>query len=711
MSNVIRSLMVRIGVDLSGVQKGLRKTAKEFAGLGKALSAAGGTLTRTLTVPVLGAIAGLSAIVVKSANAASALQRMSGVTGLSTERLQELTYVGAKLDVTLDSITGPQRSLVKAMSAAQGGADAQASAFQRLGVSVVDGTGHLRDSNAVFAEAIDALSNMTNPAERDAIALKVFGRNALALNPLIRAGGEAIARLTMEAHESGAVLSGESVAALDRFKTSLDALKLSLSTASSEIALALLPVAQRLLPVIRSSLVPAIQSFAKWLGGLVQAFASLSPGMQRFLLVLAGIVVGIGPALSSLGSLYTGLASLLKLLARLKLATLEWAGALLFLVASLGFLALVISEELNPTKNTVADTADVVGGIGKSSADAAAGTKALAGGLDKVTKSAKGLLGLAGFDEINQLGGKGGGSSIVGNLDQTLSDLAELQSTLDGITMPTLAPVDIASLLGLSGLVSFVQGWNTFWESVGAGLYDFLDQSGKGWTHLFQDVIPGLWNDLKAALAIVLLAVYLKVKATWTQVTDELKKLWNGLWTAISNVATTVTTTLKTVWDAVKTAWSTAWTGLTTAWTTFTNGIKGVWDGIGKGIRDGLNIGIDAINTFIAALNQLKIAMPPVLGGGTIGFHIPLIPRLAQGGVLDTPTLVLAGESGREAVLPLDRNTGWMDELAGRLAGVMGAGQPAFAGTGDVSVYIGNEKLDGYITRATARQALRSNGR
>jgi hypothetical protein len=224
MSNVIRSLMVKIGVDLSGVQKGLNKASKEFGSLGKTFSNAGGTLTRTLTVPILGAVAGLGAIVVKSSNAAASLQRLSGITGLGTERLQELAYVGAKLDVALESITGTQRSLVKAMTAAQGGAETQSLIFQRLGVSATDNTGHLRDSNVVFGEALDALGRMTNPAERDARALKIFGKSALELNPLIKAGGAEIARLTAEARENGAVMSGASVFALDRFKTSLAAL-------------------------------------------------------------------------------------------------------------------------------------------------------------------------------------------------------------------------------------------------------------------------------------------------------------------------------------------------------------------------------------------------------------------------------------------------------------------------------------------------------
>lgn len=42
-------------------------------------------------------------------------------------------------------------------------------------------------------------------------------------------------------------------------------------------------------------------------------------------------------------------------------------------------------------------------------------------------------------------------------------------------------------------------------------------------------------------------------------------------------------------------------------------------------------------------------------------------PALAKGGVVDNPTMALIGEAGKEAVIPLERNTGWMAELADKL--------------------------------------------
>jgi hypothetical protein len=445
--------------------------------------------------------------------------------------------------------------------------------------------------------------------------------------------------------------------------------------------MALLPVVRKLLPLIQSSVVPAIKTFAQWLGSLIQAFQSLTPGMKRFVLILAGITVGIGPALSSIGNLYTGVASLLKLFSKMTVATLGMSAAILFLVASIGFLALVISEVLNPTTSNVDDAADVVGGIGQSSADASAGANALANGLDNVKTAAKGILSLAGFDEINQLGGAGSANPLVGDLTDTLTDLSKLQSSLDGISMPVLEPMDISSLMGLGGLMGFVKDWNKFWEGVGASIYEFFAKAGRGFENL-KKTISGVLNDIKAAIGITLLVITLKVQSTWNSILDTLASI-----------------TLK---------------------------IFSIGYSIGNAMKSGLNIGISAINAFIKALNTLKITLPAVLGGGKIGFNIPVLPllpitplggnqpenpnRFATGGVVSSPMLAMVGEEGREAIMPLERNTGWIDELAEKLATMMGSSaQPATAG--GVSVYIGNEKLDGYIVRASTRQALRSNGR
>lgn len=47
-------------------------------------------------------------------------------------------------------------------------------------------------------------------------------------------------------------------------------------------------------------------------------------------------------------------------------------------------------------------------------------------------------------------------------------------------------------------------------------------------------------------------------------------------------------------------------------------------------------------------------------------------PALANGGIVNSPTLAMIGEAGKEAVVPLENNTEWLEKLADKLATKMG---------------------------------------
>lgn len=107
-------------------------------------------------------------------------------------------------------------------------------------------------------------------------------------------------------------------------------------------------------------------------------------------------------------------------------------------------------------------------------------------------------------------------------------------------------------------------------------------------------------------------------------------------------------------------------------------GFKLLWDNC-EGFRNFftgfVNAIITGVNAIIKGINKISIDVPdwvPVIGGSKFGFNIPLIPKLAKGGIVDRATLAMIGEHGREAVVPLENNTAWIDELARK---INGAGQ------------------------------------
>jgi len=187
----------------------------------------------------------------KAIENADELQKLSDVTGLSAERLQELQYAGANLGVDIETITGAQAKLTKAMFAAKDGTGSQADAFAALGVSVVDANGSLRDAKDVMGEAFTALNGYGNETERDALAMQLFGKSAMQLNPLIKAGGEGLKKLTDEARANGAVMSNEAVAGLDAFGDTIDSLKISALGSFGEMFAGMLPYLQGFLETIK----------------------------------------------------------------------------------------------------------------------------------------------------------------------------------------------------------------------------------------------------------------------------------------------------------------------------------------------------------------------------------------------------------------------------------------------------------------------------
>lgn len=242
--------------DVDRAQDGAEKSTDKWGdklktGLRTGLLAAGAAIA--------GLVAGIGALGAKVLANADELQKMADKTGLSAERLQELQYVGDDLGVELETIASAQAKLTRSMDAARKGTDDQAKAFAKLGISVTNADGSLRDAKTVMMEAFKALNGVGNETERDALALAIFGRSAQELNPLIVAGGDALADLADEAHRVGAVMSDEAVAALDAFGDTWDHTKMAILGAIGEALAPLMPYLQQTAEWIREHIGPAMQ--------------------------------------------------------------------------------------------------------------------------------------------------------------------------------------------------------------------------------------------------------------------------------------------------------------------------------------------------------------------------------------------------------------------------------------------------------------------
>lgn len=293
--------------------------------------------TMGLSMAAAGAVSGLTALVMGAASSADELLTLSRNTGLSTDELQKMKYASERIDVPLSTIT----SAVEKMKS---NLNKSTDAWDNIGVKVKDANGEYKSTEQIFQQSIKALSRIENETERDAAAMKIFGKNAGELSGLIDDGGAALERFGREADEIGAIIPQEDLQRLGELQDVLDQTKAKLSAAFAGVALNVL-----------EAMGPVIDSVCSALQILAQIFASLPAPVTQFVVVALLLLAALAPAamvISSVAQALTMLAGILPMVgsaigqmvsaATAAIAGNPYSGIILGIVAALGALAIAI---------------------------------------------------------------------------------------------------------------------------------------------------------------------------------------------------------------------------------------------------------------------------------------------------------------------------------------------------------------------------------
>lgn len=233
----------------------------KLGGIVKGIGASMGVALAGIGAAAVGAGKSLVQASVNSAAYADDILTMSSQTHMSTEALQAYKYAAELVDTPLETLTGSMAKQIRSMNSAAGGSKDMAVAYAELGVSVKDSNGHLKNSEDVYWSTIDALGKVKDTTERDALSMKIFGKSAQDLNPLIEKGSAGIKELTAEAKNMGAVMSGDQLNSLGKFDDTVQRLKSGASAAKNVLGTVLLPQMQTL----ASSGVSLLSTFTKGL--------------------------------------------------------------------------------------------------------------------------------------------------------------------------------------------------------------------------------------------------------------------------------------------------------------------------------------------------------------------------------------------------------------------------------------------------------------
>jgi phage-related protein len=195
---------------------------------------------------------------------------------------------------------------------------------------------------------------------------------------------------------------------------------------------------------------------------------------------------------------------------------------------------------------------------------------------------------------------------------------------------------------------------------------------------------------------------------------DKIAQFFKDLWKNIKNVFTGVGKWFSDIftgaWNGIKNAFSAVGSFFTNIWNT----IKEIFSKVGTTIGDAvsgafksavnwvLEKAVGLINGFIDSINWAIDILNEIPGVDISTISRLDVPEFAKGGVVNSATLGVFGEAGKEAVIPLENNTEWMDTLADRIAD---------ASSNTIPIYIGDELLDTVIAKSEKRRNLRSGGR
>lgn len=261
------------------------------------------------TAAAAAGIAAVVAIVIKlekklidvtreTAAAAKELQALSSQTGVSTTDLQAFQYAEDFIGVSSDQLADSLKDLTTKMADAANGNEETAAKFDQLGVSIYDAQGNLRNSYDVFLDVIDGLGEMSNQAERDALAMSLINESAQQLNPLIEQGSGSLKKYAAEAENVGYILSNEQLKALTDVDEAQNRLLKSQEAVSKQISAEYAPYMSDALNETRELIEKVGTALVD--SGAVDAFGSILDSAVSLLEPLGDLVSDLLPPLGVL---------------------------------------------------------------------------------------------------------------------------------------------------------------------------------------------------------------------------------------------------------------------------------------------------------------------------------------------------------------------------------------------------------------------------
>lgn len=443
--------------------------------------------------------------------------------------------------------------LARLVSPAKEGAEM----MDKLGISVTNSDGTMKDSITIQRELHDAFGKLSE-SEQIAAASAIFGKNQMApWLALINTAPEDVGKLNESLETCAGTTDEMAEAMMSGFGGSLEKLKSSIDV---------------LVTSIGEALAPTIQKVAEFIQGLVDKFNALTPAQQENIVKIGLVVAALGPLLIVVGKVISSIGTIMTWAPKIVSGVQSVIGIGSKLMGGLQALWGVILA--NPIVLIVAAIAAAVAAF---------------------------IYFWNTSEEFRQFW-----INLWEAIKSAVQAVVQAIATFFTQTIPEAFNAFVEFFKGLwEGIKSFFSG---IWE----GMKEIVSTAWEGIKNVVQLAIMAIGEFFSTALTIITLPF----QFIWENCKEIITTAWEAIKTVVSGALEAIKTGITTAWEAVKTTTSTVFEAVKTVVTTVWTAIKSALDPIITGIKTAVTTAWEAIKTATStAFNAVKTTATTVWNG------------------------------------------------------------------------------------------------
>jgi hypothetical protein len=361
----LATLTVNVDSDISKLESGFKSASSKMKSFGSAMSSAGTSLTKGLTLPLVGvgvvAAKAFGEAQAVATQTATVLKSTGGAAGVTAKQVSGLATEISNMSGIDDEAVQATENLLLTFKGVQNQAGKNNDIFDQTTVAITDMATAMNGGAVPSADQLKSATIQMGKALNDPVkgltALTRVGvtfteQQTKQITAMVKHGETAKAQKVILAELSSEF--GGSAEAMGKTANGMMAItKVQLGNAMESLG-----------KVVVTVVLPVIQKLAGWIAQVADWFGNLDAGTKRMIVTVGAIVAAVGPVLIIFGKLTSAIGSVIGVVG--KLFSLVMANPWVLLIAATIALVIVIVKNWDTIKAAVFKVWDAIKAAGKA---------------------------------------------------------------------------------------------------------------------------------------------------------------------------------------------------------------------------------------------------------------------------------------------------------------------------------------------------------